>query len=723
MPAEVANPSLSYLEQRILLRSRPERRRDLLVSCGLLLVVLAAHGTSLWDGLFLEDHWHRAVIRTSGWGLDAQRQSATFDLPGQLAQLWWQEQPLHQSWARPVAMLILKIEYHLVGGSPVGLHAFGLLWHTVAAILVFHLARWMMLSRGWSFLAGTCFALNPHSAVTASWISAQAATISTCFLLGAVLAYAAASAVERTRRSRRSHRLYQIGWVPVRIAWLATALVLWLLAVLSFETAIIFPILVIALDAGYGRWPLLLYRLPIHAAFWSLSLAYAYWRLRIFPGTTAPQMPLHMPADWSLVPWAAYRLVQLGFSLVSGLPMFASGFRMSALTQDHVALLMAMALPIVLVLAWYEWSSRTSRCRLLWPVWALAGLAVTLPLFTTPMCGYLPFAGFAIMLALMLSRLPLHARAVATGALILAMLVPLTVQRRLWRGVLRSEQLLYADVPTDKSAPQPGGKVFFINLPLVGLYAPAALREIWNMHDLANPPDLEGHILTLSPHPLMMDRPCVVEQTSDDTLIVSLPAPGYFAEPVGRMLLDCVRPHSPLTVGTVIHGEVYDTTILEADESGIQRLKFTFVQPLESRHYHFYLSSSAHPLHRLRFDRATAPIADAHRELFVKARSGDATNQARQELVTLARPIAIQQANPIQAMLSEDSPISDENLDRLELWWASTGTSELLAEREQSRGRLRSFLAEQQRALNLIRLARTVAPVDLFLQGRSSPEE
>ncbi len=723
MSTEATSPALSYLEERALLRSRPERRRDLLVSCGLLLVVVCVHGSCLWDGLFLEDHWHRAVIRSSGWGLDAQWQSATFDLPGQLAQLWWQERPLHQSWARPVAMLILKIEYHLVGGRPAGMHAFGLLWHAAAAMLMFHLARWMMLSRGWSFMAGSFFALNPHSVVTTSWMSAQSAAISTCFLIGAVLAYAAASAVERTRRSRRSHRLYQAGWAPVRIEWLAAALVLWLLAVLSFETAVILPVLVLALDVGYGRRPLALYRLPFHIALVSLALAYGYWRLMVFPGMGAPQMPLHMPGDWSLLPWGGYRLVQLAFSLVSGVPMFATGFEVSWLTGDHAVLLIGMIGLIVVLLAWYEWASRASRCRLVWPLWALAGLILTVPLFAAPSFGYLPFAGVAMMGTLMLSRLPVAARSTVTAVALVAMLVPVTVYRSLWRGVVRSEQLLYADAVAARPVPQPGSKAFFINLPLVGLYAPVALREAWGMQDLENPPDLEGHILTLSPHPLMMDRPCTVEQVGDDALIVSVAAPGYLGGRLGRILLDYARPHSPLTTGTVVHGDVYDTTVLEGDDRGIRRLKFTFVQPLASRHYHFFLSSSSRPMYRLRFNRPAGSMTDGHRALFAKARSGGATDQARQQLATLARPVAVQLADPIQAELSGQGPISDEGLDRLERWWESMGVSELIAEREQWIGRHRGFLAERQRGLDLIRLARAVAPVDLFVQGRASPEE
>ena len=62
------------------------------------------------------------------------------------------------------------------------------------------------------------------------------------------------------------------------------------------------------------------------------------------------------------------------------------------------------------------------------------------------------------------------------------------------------------------------------------------------------------------------------------------------------MLRHGMRPRSSLNVGTVVDGDLFDTTVLEADERGITKLKFTFHVPLDSPEYSFYLCTPEHPL-------------------------------------------------------------------------------------------------------------------------------
>ena len=69
------------------------KQRRALALLGLVVLALA-HGASLWDGLFFDDYWHRVTLRTYGWGFNDLVESATFDLPGRLVNLWPQEQPL-----------------------------------------------------------------------------------------------------------------------------------------------------------------------------------------------------------------------------------------------------------------------------------------------------------------------------------------------------------------------------------------------------------------------------------------------------------------------------------------------------------------------------------------------------------------------------------------------------------------------------------------------------
>jgi len=41
--------------------------REVLILSGLAGLVLAAHGGSLWDGVYYDNHWQRAMFRRPGW--------------------------------------------------------------------------------------------------------------------------------------------------------------------------------------------------------------------------------------------------------------------------------------------------------------------------------------------------------------------------------------------------------------------------------------------------------------------------------------------------------------------------------------------------------------------------------------------------------------------------------------------------------------------------------
>lgn len=717
MSTDVLQPSLSYLEQRVLLRSRSERWRDLYVSSGLLLVVLAAHIVSVNSGLFMKDYWHRAVIRSRGWEMRDQLLSDRFELPGQINHLWWQEKPLSQPTCRPVAMYIMKAEYLLTGGRVWAQHVLSLLWHTLACMLVFHVVRWLMIARPWCFLAGALVAVSPHSVVTVGWLSARSELAGAVFFLGAFLAYANASAVEHVRRSRRSHRLYQVGWESVHISWLTATAILWILSILCWEPALILPALLILLDVGYGGRALLIYRAPVHLAMVSVAAAFTYWRFVVFPEQFASPFPPTWPEGWHTVPWAAGRLLQLLVGLLLGQPLLSEVLRLEILAKERILPLLLMALILVPVLAWYEYASRTLRCRLLWPLWMVVILAVCAPSFVLPPIGYLPFVGCAIMCVIMLSQVQGRVLRIMGILLACGILGPFVVTTLLWRGVMRSEQLLYADAYANAPRPMPGGQAFFINLPLAGLYAPVAMQEMWSLAELKQPPDLAGHVLTFSPSPLMMAGDCVIEQPAENQLVVSTSGASYFSGVTGQILRLYTHNDAPFTAGTVVQGEVFDTEVLEADEEGVRKLKFTFVQPLASQNYQFYLSSAKRPLYRWQPRPVPGPLSDNDAQLFTQARSADAnlSATAKHQVAQRTRAIAIQLASPIQQLLEQDPELEKAtSIDQLQEWWQSVGASRLIQERREWIAGHRAMLRDRDRTLGFIRRARNLLPLEVL---------
>jgi len=681
----------------------PSRRRraDLLAAVGLFAVVFVAHAGALRDGLFFDDHWHRATLRELGWGLGDLTESATFDLPGELVNLWWQEQPLQWRYARPVAMAVMKIELLVTGGSPVGVHICGLIWHALTTVLVYLLAKSVIGHRGWGFVAAATFAFQPHSVFGVSWIAARNALVSGFFFVAAICVYISAPVMRKERAA------------PLSAGRLLAVLLLWGLALFSRETAIVLLPLLVVLDWTRGGRRLLGRRLPAYSLIFVLTGAYLYWRLLVFPVAGPPSIYFTAPSGAAYVLWAAGKLLHLLFALVFQTPMLLGLTTYDVSLSSQITLYGVMAVLLAALGLWYVLTARTVRTRWFWPAWVVAAFVPVIPVFVMPHFAYLPAAAFSVMLGVMLSRLRGWWRPVVTVLVVSATLWSFGVYRYLWRGILRSEQLICADILATTPRPEPGSKLFFLNMPVAGIYTTVALREAWGLEDL------EGYVLTFAQHPLAMERPCVLERVGERELVVSTKSPGYFSGLSGRMMREGMRPNSPLTAGTFVKGELFDTTVLEGDQAGIRKLKFTFHRPPDSDDFYFYISSPARPAYRLRFDTVPAALDRPAAELFARARADDADERrrARQQIVNLTGPLAVQLADPIQADLRDPQMASDETLEQVQAWWRAVDAWRLLDESARWHAEHAAFLRERRHYFQIADFATGIIRSDLFLTG------
>jgi hypothetical protein len=165
---------------------------------------------------------------------------------------------------------------------------------------------------------------------------------------------------------------------------------------------------------------------------------------------------------------------------------------------------------------------------------------------------------------------------------------------------------------------------------------------------------------------------------------------------------------------------VFDTVVLEGDEHGITKLKFTFDQPLDAAGYHFYVSSPVRPAYRLRFDRdAEGAMSAGHAALFARARDADpdVRKEARESIAALARPLAVQSGHSIQSDLGESLLASDEALERVEAWWREIRGSARLGQYAEWYRRSSAMLRERGIYFRIDGLAREVVRSDLFLTG------
>jgi len=181
-------------------------------------------------------------------------------------------------------------------------------------------------------------------------------------------------------------------------------------------------------------------------------------------------------------------------------------------------------------------------------------------------------------------------RSAASVLLVLYFAWPLGIYRYAWRGIVRCEQVLYAAMVEQSSLPPPAGaKLYFINLPVAGIYATVAMREQWQQ------PALDGYVLTFAPHPLAMDEPFRIEKLTDRAFRLSADRPIWFAGRSGRMLIDGMRRGEALTTGTRVLGDDFDVTIEDGDAGGVRSMRFDFRKPLDSPDARFFVATRDRP--------------------------------------------------------------------------------------------------------------------------------
>lgn len=660
---------------------------------GLAAVVLIAHGGSLWDGIFLDDHWQRVASRDYGWTPHDLIESATIDFSGRWNRIWWQDEPLVWRYARPIGMLAVKLEYLLMQGNAVGIHACGLGWHLLTAWLVYRLAMWGGLSLGWAFLAAVLFAIHPHGTFAIAWTSARNAVVNACFLAAALLTYIKATQAPDTP-----------NWPRTLIRWL-WPIGFWILALLSRETGIIFPLIILAVDASLGGWMQLRRRVPVYLVVGLICIAFLYWRLVIFEVAAVPIVYFSRPEGLSYLPWAASKLLYLLFALIFHTPMIMGPVTAGRISVEIVVLHAVFVLLLAGIAGWYLWASRGYPTRWVWPLWMVAAFIPVVPVFAAPHFAYLGMIPQAIILAIMCRHVARNWRVGVTTLLVIATLWSLFIYRVCLRGAFRSEQLVFADVVAQTPKPRPDSRVFLINLPMANSYASLTLREA-----LARP-NLEACTLTLATHPLMMDQPSTVEVLSDHEIVVSSLAQPYFSGLSGGMFLHVLRGGSPLKQGDVVREEDFDAEVLEADEQGVRKFKFTFREPLASEHYLFYVCSPVRAAYRLRFDKPAAGLEarDADR-LPTPADAGYDFHHA-------ATTVALMRADPILSRLNEDR-LSDEGRDdAVREWWTRIDGPRLYGEWLDYQQRFATELAEQRRFLFVFDVVSSLIRSDLFLTG------
>lgn len=306
---------------------------------------------------------------------------------------------------RPVFLLWLRINHALFGLRPAWWHLTTILAHLMATLLVFYLALLLIRDHFSAGVAALIFGLHPVHVEAVAWVSGVTEPLMAVWFIGAFLCYA--------KWRAGPHKSY---------LWFAAALFLFVLALFTKETALIFPVLILAWEWIFkdARWvkadwsrprrwigkgvSALFFTLP----FWVLTGAYLTLRIVALNGFSHTYSPLPWRTVFLTIPSVLLFYLRLLF-WPFGLSVF---YDLGYVTRPG---LLNFVFPIIVVgavaiaLVWWSRHSRTVAFAAVWLVLPL------LPVLDFRVFGeaelahdrylYLPSVGFAIIVAVLLDRL------------------------------------------------------------------------------------------------------------------------------------------------------------------------------------------------------------------------------------------------------------------------------------------------------------------------------
>ncbi len=189
-----------------------------LALAGVLLVALLLYLRCLANGFVFDDNL--MVVKNAYIG------SWSFFRISFANDSWWYLDPLHlpaSSYYRPLQDAWLGVHFHLFGLNPIGWHATMVALNVLVVWLVFRLASRLTGDGQAALLAAALFAVLPFHAEAVVWVSAIPLPLGAAFELAALLLF-----IERAEAAYRN--------------W-ALALMLYAGALLTHESAVVFPVL------------------------------------------------------------------------------------------------------------------------------------------------------------------------------------------------------------------------------------------------------------------------------------------------------------------------------------------------------------------------------------------------------------------------------------------------------------------------------------------------
>ena len=281
---------------------------------------------------------------------------------------------------RPMLAFSYWLDARVYGATNAqGYHVTNLLLHMLNGLLVFAIAR-SVASRQHAvgLVAGSLFVLLPSQAEPIAWISGRVDSLAAAFYLGAFLCF-----MQFRLRQRRT--------------WLVASLGLFVCDLYAKQTAITFPLMILAYDAVWGPGfrdlgrGAIRSRYASHMAFWLLTIAYLVLRYVLF-GNAVRENLLSLSLVMRFARRQAFYAAQL--VPVLGAP---SPFTLVLSAAFMLIILAACAWPIVRRPAVH--GALIRQVLFFGPVWYAITIAPMAVSYSSARHLYLTTAGLSIALA------------------------------------------------------------------------------------------------------------------------------------------------------------------------------------------------------------------------------------------------------------------------------------------------------------------------------------
>lgn len=289
---------------------------------------------------------------------------------------------------RPIFTSSLALDYAIWGERPAGFHITNILLHAGATVAVYSLGLLLLRNVTAAFAAGLLFAVHPVHTEAVAWISGRNEMLAAVFMLTSFSFY-----LRYTEDSRNRS--------------LALSLLLFFLALLSKETAVTLPVVVMLYELICEKGPAGKRMLRPAPLFLLLAL-YMAIRYKVLGGSVVGEAA--QPLLWRI--YTAPGMI-LEYLRLLALPVDLRTFYDVRIRTELISagvLLPMLALAAVFGgIAILARRDRTTAFLLLFPIVCLAPvigiLKFIFPALMAERYLYIPLAGFALALGLLYSRL------------------------------------------------------------------------------------------------------------------------------------------------------------------------------------------------------------------------------------------------------------------------------------------------------------------------------